>query len=149
MQIFNKYLQRSTANCLFGHNEIFDWISWLDFVVIPKPNCFLSLISENFLDSSFFYRQLHFLLHPQVAYGRINFHSESCLAVVYSIHFLAFGCLTDANFCWSFPLFFYDFSHLVGWFSNGFTFLYELEFFLSVKYSLIKLVKMEVSTLVA
>ena len=144
-------MQRFIANCLFGHNEIFDWISWLDFVTTPKPNCFLSLpalISGNFLDSRFFYMQLHFLLHPQVAYGRINFHAESCLAVVYSIYFLAFGWLTDAKFCWRFP-FFYDFSHLVDWFSNGFSFLYEFEFFLSVKYSLIKLVKVEVSTLVA
>ena len=39
-----------------------------------------------------------------------------------------FGCLTVVEIWW---FLFYDFCHLAGWFSNGFTFLYELEFGLS------------------
>ena len=34
-----------------------------------------------------FYKQLHFLLQPQVTYSCMNFQSESCLAVAYSIEF--------------------------------------------------------------
>ena len=34
-----------------------------------------------------FYKQLHFSLQPQVTYGHMNFQSESCVAVAYSIHF--------------------------------------------------------------
>ena len=34
-----------------------------------------------------FYKQLHFLLQPQVTYGRMNFQSESFLVVAYSIQF--------------------------------------------------------------
>ena len=34
----------------------------------------------------FIYIQLHFLFQIQTAYGYINFQSESCLAVAYSIH---------------------------------------------------------------
>ena len=34
-----------------------------------------------------FYKQLHFLLQPQITYGRMNFQSARCLAVAYSIQF--------------------------------------------------------------
>ena len=34
-----------------------------------------------------FYQQLHFLLQPRVTYGCMDFQSESCLAVAYSMHF--------------------------------------------------------------
>ena len=33
-----------------------------------------------------FYKQLCFLLQPQVAYDFLNFQSENCLAVDYFIH---------------------------------------------------------------
>ena len=33
-----------------------------------------------------FYKQLNFLLQPRVTYGRMNFKSESCLGVAYSVH---------------------------------------------------------------
>ena len=45
---------------------------------------------DYWLYTGFFYNQLHFLLQPRGAYGRMNFQSESCLAVDYSIHFQPF-----------------------------------------------------------
>ena len=54
--------------------------------------CYISIEVEiNFINFvvaiHVFYKQLHFLLQPRVTYGRMNFHSEICLAVAYSIHF--------------------------------------------------------------
>ena len=36
---------------------------------------------------TFFYKQLHFLLQPGLAYGRMSFQTESYLEIAYSIHF--------------------------------------------------------------
>ena len=38
------------------------------------------------ITSHIFYKQLNFLLQSQVTCGHINFQSDSCLAVTYSIH---------------------------------------------------------------
>ena len=62
----------------------------LDFV---RLFIFTMLSMENFQRPTdlfwaihFFYKQLHFLLQPRVAYGHMNFEPESCLVVAYLIH---------------------------------------------------------------
>ena len=42
---------------------------------------------NSFVTLHVFYKQLHFLLQPKITYGRMNFQSESWLAVAYSIPF--------------------------------------------------------------